>query len=166
MSGECDNNPGYMLTNCATLCKNVAAQALADAEELKGIKSFFNLSASDIHGKMIDFKSFEGQVTILVNIALQCGYTDSHYRGLVKLWSAVKVTEIINILAFPCNQLGRQEPGSNNKIHDFALSYGVDFTMMDKIDVNGANASIVYKHLKSKGGVGSILWNFLALCVL
>ena len=95
------------------------------------------------------------------NIASECGYTDSHYRGLVKLWNQVKHMEKINILAFPCDQFGNQEPGTSEEINEFAVEeYGVEFTMMEKINVNGPHASIVYKYLKSKAGPANIEWNF------
>eukprot|EP00429_Kryptoperidinium_foliaceum_P003552 CAMPEP_0176009826 /NCGR_PEP_ID=MMETSP0120_2-20121206/4450_1 /TAXON_ID=160619 /ORGANISM="Kryptoperidinium foliaceum, Strain CCMP 1326" /LENGTH=214 /DNA_ID=CAMNT_0017342633 /DNA_START=65 /DNA_END=706 /DNA_ORIENTATION=+ len=159
-SGECDKNPGYMQSNCAASCDRVAKQALADAKELESIGSFFDLSAYDIHGNLVEFSKFEGQVTIIVNVASQCGYTDSHYKGLVKLWSQVKHSGNVNILAFPCNQFGAQESGSNEDIHLFALGYGVEFQMMSKINVNGPDASIVYKYLKKMAGPSSIGWNF------
>lgn len=153
-------NPGYMLKSCATSCENIEKQALADSKELEGITSFFDLSAKDIHGNLIEFSKFRGQVTIIVNVASYCGYTDSHYKQLVQLWSQVKHTEQINILAFPCNQFGAQEPESEDNILEFALGYGVDFQMMSKIDVNGVNASTVYKYLKNEAGPGTIGWNF------
>lgn len=159
-SGECDRNPGYMMDQCATSCEQVAAQALKDSKELEGINSFFDLGANDINGNRIEFSKFRGQVTIVINVASYCGHTDSHYRGLVKLWRQVKSLETINLLAFPCNQFGSQEPGSNEEIEEFAHGYGVEFTMMDKIDVNGPNSNIVYKYLKSKAEIGSISWNF------
>ena len=101
-------------------------------------------------------------MTIVVNVASYCGYTDSHYRGLVKLFRHVEHEHAgrVNILAFPCNQFGEQEPDSNEDIHEFALHYGVEFTMMDKIDVNGPVASIVYKYLKAQAGPSTISWNF------
>ena len=108
----------------------------------------------------IEFSKFRGFVTILVNVASYCGYTDSHYRGLVRLWRQISPSEQVNLLAFPCNQFGAQEPGTTKEIEDFAHGYGVEFTMMDKIDVNGPNASIVYKYLKSKAEIGNIAWNF------
>ena len=159
-SGECEKNPNFMLVQCATSCERVAAQALKDAKELESIDSFFDLSAYDIHGEEIKFSKFRGFVTILVNVASYCGYTDSHYRGLVRLWNQISPSEQVNLLAFPCNQFGGQEPGTNKEIEDFAHGYGVEFTMMDKIDVNGPNASIVYKYLKSKTEIGNIKWNF------
>ena len=165
--GECEKNPGYMLGSCAASCDAVAAAALKEAEELKGISSFFDLSANDIFGESLSFSKFEGQVTVVVNVASECGYTDSHYRGLVELWSHAKETDRINILAFPCNQFGHQEPGSSEEINEFAVEeYGVEFTMMEKINVNGPNASIVYKYLKSQAGPTAIQWNFATYFVV
>ena len=81
-SGECESNPGYMMENCATSCETVAKQKLQDEQELAKIGSFFDLSAKDIKGNTINFKDFEGDVTIVVNVASYCGYTDSHYKGV------------------------------------------------------------------------------------
>ncbi len=149
-----------MMTNCATSCDKIEQQAVSDAEELKGIESFFDLSAYDIHGSLMNFSKFRGQVTIIVNVASYCGYTDEHYKQLVQLWSQVKYTGKINILAFPCNQFGGQEPESNEDIHEFTLSKGVDFQMMSKVNVNGAKANPVYKYLKKVAGPNTIGWNF------
>jgi glutathione peroxidase-family protein len=136
-------NPSYMLSDCAKSC-DVVGKSGYD-RELEGITSFFDLAAYDIYGEPIEFDKFKGQVTVLVNVASECGYTDSHYRSLVKLWSSVKHTNQINILAFPCDQFGHQEPGSGKEILNFAVKeYGVEFTMMEKIDVNGNSASVVY----------------------
>lgn len=148
------------MQNCATSCEEIEKQALADSKELEGIESFFDLSAYDIHGTLVPFSKFAGQVTIVVNVASYCGYTDDHYKQLVQLWSQVKHTGKINIMAFPCNQFGGQEPDSNEEIHEFALGYGADFQMMSKINVNGAQASPVYKYLKKVAGPTSIGWNF------
>jgi glutathione peroxidase len=97
------------------------------------------------------------KVTIIVNVASHCGYTESHYRGLVSLWSKVK-DESVEILAFPCNQFGYQEPESDASILQFAKAKGVEFTMMSKI--NGPTASLVYKYLKKSAGPAAITWNF------
>jgi Glutathione peroxidase/ShK domain-like len=82
--GECDNNPDYMLTHCATSCKNAvqqhAAAAAALRQELANISSFYDLRAPDIDGKMITFDIFRGKVTIITNVASFCGYTASHYK--------------------------------------------------------------------------------------
>jgi len=165
--GECEKNQKYMHSACAESCEEVGKKIFEDSKELEGITSFFDLSANEILGNRIEFKNFKGQVTVLVNVASECGYTDSHYRGLVKLWGSVKHTNQINILAFPCNQFGQQEPGSAKEIIDFAVGeYGVEFTMMEKIDVNGNNASIIYKYLKSKVGPAFITWNFATYYVV
>jgi glutathione peroxidase-family protein len=149
-----------MMQSCATSCEEAEKIALADAKELEGIESFFDLSAYDIHGDRVDFSKFKGQVTIVVNVASYCGYTDDHYKQLVQLWSQVKNIGNINIMAFPCNQFGKQEPDSNEDILEFALGYGVGFQMMSKINVNGAKASPVYKYLKKVAGPTNIGWNF------
>jgi glutathione peroxidase len=155
-----------MRANCAASCEAVEKQALADAKAVEAIGSFFDLVADDIHGNSVHFSQFKDQVTIVVNVASKCGYTDDHYKQLVQLWSQVKSTGKVNILAFPCNQFGAQEPESNDKIFDFALGYGVGFQMMSKINVNGANASIVYKYLKKMAGPSSIGWNFATYYVV
>ena len=74
--------------------------------------------------------------------------------------------ENVQILAFPCNQFGKQEPGNAAEIKDFAKSEGVKFRMMEKINVNGPETTIVYKYLKSKAGPGSIQWNFATYFVV
>jgi glutathione peroxidase-family protein len=155
-----------MLDNCATSCDSVANQAAQDDKDLEGITSFFELSALDIVGNLVPFKRFERDVTILINVASYCGYTDSHYKGLVKLWNEVKHTGRINLLAFPCNQFGAQEPKEIWEISNFVAEYGVDFQMMDKIEVNGPQASPVYKFLKREAGPSRIAWNFASYFVV
>lgn len=72
----------------------------------------------------------------------------------------------IFMIAFPCNQFGAQEPESNENIKEFAANKGAKFTMMDKINVNGPDASIVYKFLKAKAGPSNIGWNFATYFVV
>lgn len=158
-SGECDTNPNYMIQHCATSCDKIQRAALETEKELANISSFYDLSANDIDGQLVHFKDYIGRVIIIVNVASFCGYTESHYKGLVELWSHVNA-EPIEIWAFPCNQFGGQEPESNEKIKQFAENKGVTFRMMDKIQVNGPNASIVYKYLKHAAGPANIQWNF------
>jgi len=164
-AGECDANPSFMLTSCATSCDKYQKEALKSSKELANIKSFFDLSAKDIDGNLVKFEEFRGKVTILTNVASECGYTESHYKGLVELWSQVK-DESIEILAFPCNQFGKQEPGTADEIKKFAKDKGVEFRMMEKTNVNGNNASLVYKYLKKEGGVSNIQWNFATYFVV
>ena len=163
-SGECDNNPGYMQSNCAASCDAIDKARLADAAELEGVE-FYDLSAKDIDGNVLQFSSLKDKVTVITNVASYCGYTESHYRGLVELYGELQGTPV-EILAFPCNQFGSQEPKSNEEIKQFASKKGVKFTMMEKINVNGPNASLVYKYLKSKAGPSNISWNFATYFVV
>ena len=164
-SGECDSNPNFMSTHCATSCAAMNKAAWEAERALSNISSFYDLSANDLQGNLVSFQQFQGRVVIVVNVASFCGYTESHYHGLVELWSHVR-TEPVEILAFPCNQFGEQEPESNEKIQAFAESKGVTFRMMEKIQVNGPNASLVYKYLKHVAGPENIKWNFgMCVCV-
>lgn len=155
-----------MLNSCPEACERLNEVKMEQATRAASIGSFFDLEAPDIDGNMVSFKDFEGKVTVITNVASQCGYTESHYRGLVDLWANVKDRQDVSILAFPCNQFGHQEPGSASEIKAFAANKGVQFTMMDKIDVNGPNTSLVYLFLKSKGDVGAIGWNFATYFVI
>jgi hypothetical protein len=77
---------------------------------------FYSLSATDIDGKKVDFASFRGKVVLVVNVASECGYTQSHYTGLTKLYRRFADTKLFTILAFPCNQFGGQEPHDDQHI--------------------------------------------------
>mmetsp|Transcript_4439 Transcript_4439/g.5145 ORF Transcript_4439/g.5145 Transcript_4439/m.5145 type:complete len:237 (+) Transcript_4439:142-852(+) len=161
-TGECEKNPGYMLKHCPESCQRlseVVSEQQARVRDLDG--NFYNLKANDIDSNSMDFDDFRDSVVVITNVASQCGYTESHYAGLVKLYSSLSsATDKVQILAFPCNQFGNQEPGSSDDIKDFARSKGVEFTMMEKIYVNGPNTSLVYLFLKQYGGVSNIAWNF------
>jgi glutathione peroxidase-family protein len=137
----------------------MAELQLEQEARASSINSFFDLEAEDIDGNLIPFEKFRGHVTVITNVASYCGFTESHYKSLVELWSQVR-HEPVNILAFPCNQFGNQEPGTAEEIKAFAKSKGVEFTMMNKIDVNGANTSLIYLFLKNRAGPRDIAWNF------
>ena len=124
------------------------------------IKTFFDLKAHDIDGNEVSFRDFHGHYTIVTNVASYCGYTASHYKQLVELYSKLKHTERVFILAFPCNQFGGQEPEDNASIKEFAKGKGVEFMMMDKVDVNGKDAHAVFKFLKKVSKIHRIQWNF------
>lgn len=104
--GECDDNPNYMLVHCATACAEIEDTSAEDDPSAR-IQSFYELDARDIHGDRVDFDQFRGKVVIITNVASECGYTESHYTQLVQLWSHLQ-TKPVEILAFPCNQFGRQ----------------------------------------------------------
>ena len=128
-------------------------------KELQNISSFYQLKAKDIDGNTVDFEDFRGKVVIITNVASYCGYTESHYKNLVTFYQEFK-DKNVEILAFPCNQFGKQEPGTASEIKQFAQSKGVQFRMMQKVDVNGGTADIVYKYLKRASKSPHIQWNF------
>ncbi|WP_073975652.1 glutathione peroxidase [Erythrobacter donghaensis] len=114
-------------------------------------------------GEPLDLSGKLGQVLLVVNTASKCGFTPQ-YDGLEKLYQTYK-DRGFEVLGFPCNQFGAQEPGDAEEIAQFCkVNFGVTFPLMAKIDVNGANASPLYGWLKTeaKGLMGStsIKWNF------
>ena len=123
------------------------------------------VTASD--GSTIDLSRHAGKVLLIVNVASKCGFTPQ-YEGLVELQRKYG-GEGFAVLGFPCNQFGKQEPGSSTDIQQFCDSkYGVTFPMFEKINVNGADAHPLFKHLKNEkpGLLGeSIKWNFTKFLV-
>ena len=125
-------------------------------------ESFYTLSAKDINGKIINFSKFKGKKLLIVNVASKCGYT-SQYKDLQELHR--KYNDKITILAFPSNNFGFQEPGSNDQIEEFCeTNYGIEFQLFEKSDVRGKNSNDVYKWLSSIESNGwndkSPRWNF------
>jgi glutathione peroxidase len=104
-----------------------------------------------------------GKVLLVVNTASKCGFTPQ-YAGLEELWRKYEARGF-EVVAFPCNQFGGQEPGSAEEIESFcSVNYGVSFPVMAKIDVNGEEATPLYRWLKSEApgvlGTQRIKWNF------
>ena len=124
--------------------------------------SFYDYSAKLNDGSARKLSQYKGKVLLVVNTASQCGFTPQ-YKGLQELYATYKDRGFA-VLAFPCDQFGHQEPGSDEEIASFCeTSYGVDFPLFSKIEVNGDNAHPLYKFLKSeKGGLlgDAIKWNF------
>jgi glutathione peroxidase len=124
--------------------------------------SIYDFSAKSLAGEDTPLKRFEGKVLLIVNTASACGFTPQ-YKGLETLQQKYSARGF-SVLGFPCNQFGRQEPGSAAEIGQFCSSnYAVSFPMFDKIDVNGDNAHPLYQYLRGeKSGLlgSSIKWNF------
>ena len=101
--------------------------------------------ADDIEGNDVDFAQFAGKVVLVVNVASACGFTEENYRGLQTLYE--KYGDYgLEILAFPSNQFGSQEPGTNEHIKEYVKQrFGVTFRMMAKVDVNGPTAHPVFQ---------------------
>jgi len=131
------------------------------------MSKIYDFSVEDAHGKEQPLSQYQGKVMLVVNTASHCGFTPQ-YKELQELhqtWGG----KGLEILAFPCNQFGQQEPGTNQDIQEFCeLNYGVSFPVMAKIEVNGANAHPLYNYLRAqkKGILGSnIKWNFTKFLV-
>ncbi|TMN71799.1 glutathione peroxidase [Pseudoalteromonas sp. S1727] len=126
------------------------------------MNDFYQLSATSLQGQSIEFNDFKNKVVLVVNTASQCGFTPQ-YAGLQALHEKYHQQGLV-IIGFPCNQFGKQEPGSATDIEQGCLiNYGVDFVMMSKVDVNGEHAHPVFRHLKSALPgflTRKIKWNF------
>ena len=114
-------------------------------------------------GQSKSLEDYRGKVLLVVNTASKCGFTPQ-FAGLESLYEKYR-DQGLEILGFPCNQFGRQDPGSNDEIQEFCqLNYGVSFPMFGKIEVNGGAADPLFKHLKkaAPGALGTerIKWNF------
>jgi glutathione peroxidase len=124
--------------------------------------TFYDFEAQSLQGKTVSMEEFKGKTVIVVNTASQCGLTPQ-YEGLEELYQKYRDQGLV-ILGFPCNQFGKQEPGSSDEIQEFCqVNYGVSFPMFSKVDVNGNSAHPLFKYLKSQLGglLGSkIKWNF------
>jgi len=128
----------------------------------------YDFQARTIDGREVSLESFRGKVLLIVNVASRCGFTPQ-YRGLQELYDRHK-KEGLEVLGFPCNQFGRQEPGKESDIQSFCdLQYGVQFPMFSKVDVNGPAAHPLYEFLKhTKPGFllsKRIKWNFTKFLV-
>ncbi|MCD7448589.1 putative glutathione peroxidase 8 [Datura stramonium] len=131
-------------------------------------ESVYDFTVKDAMGKDVDLTIYRGKLLLIVNVASKCGMTNSNYTELNQLYEKYK-DQGLEILAFPCNQFGEEEPGTNDQILDFVCTrFKSDFPIFDKIEVNGENASPLYKFLKS-GNWGifrdDIQWNFAKFLV-
>lgn len=128
----------------------------------------YDFEARQINGKDIALSEFKGKVMLIVNTASQCGFTPQ-FGGLEELHKTYAGKGLV-VLGFPCNQFGAQDPGSDSEIAEFCqLNYGVSFTMMSRIDVNGPAAHPLYKWLSAEApgllGSKAIKWNFTKFLV-
>jgi len=130
--------------------------------------SIYDIEVMTIDGRPQKMDVYRGKTLLIVNVASQCGFTPQ-YEGLQALYQERR-DKGFAVLGFPCNQFGHQEPGSESEIQRFcSTTYNVTFPLFTKIDVNGASAHPLYRHLKSekKGLLGSeaIKWNFTKFLV-
>jgi glutathione peroxidase len=124
--------------------------------------SVHQFKVMDAQGNEKSLSDYQGKALLIVNTASKCGHTPQ-YADLQQLYASWQERGL-EILAFPCDQFGHQEPGSNDEIQQFCqLNYGVTFTVLAKIEVNGAGAHPLYRYLTGQkpGSKGSdIQWNF------
>ncbi len=123
--------------------------------------SLYDIPLKDINGKDTSLKDYKGKVLMIVNVASKCGNTPQ-YAGLEKLQQQYKDQGFV-VLGFPCNQFGKQEPGSNEEIKEFcSKTYSVTFPMFDKLDVKGPGQHPLYKELSGPNSPfpGDVKWNF------
>ena len=130
--------------------------------------SIYDFSARDIDGKERSLDEFRGKALLVVNVASKCGFTPQ-YKGLEELYRTWH-DRGFEVLGFPCDQFGHQEPGDEEEIRRFcSLTYDVSFPMFAKVDVNGEHAHPLYRWLKAekKGllGTEAIKWNFTKFLV-
>ncbi len=130
--------------------------------------SAHDFSHPTIDGVDTSLSSYAGKVMLIVNVASQCGLTP-HYEGMQQLWETYGERGLV-VLGFPCNQFGKQEPGTEGQIKQFCEShYGVTFPMFAKLEVNGSGRHPLYAWLTSQAskpdGSGDIGWNFAKFLV-
>jgi glutathione peroxidase len=130
--------------------------------------SLSHFTANRIDGTPLSFTELQGQVLLIVNTASACGFTPQ-FEGLEALHKTYG-HQGLHVIGFPCNQFGAQDAGTNAEIGAFCQrNYGVSFTMMEKVDVNGEHAHPLFQWLKAQapGVLGSegIKWNFTKFLV-
>jgi glutathione peroxidase len=123
----------------------------------------YDFQATALDGKPVDLAQYRGKVLLIVNTASKCGFTPQ-YQGLEAVYRELHGRGL-EVLGFPCNQFGAQEPGSEEEIGAFCeKNYGVSFPMFAKVDVNGDAAHPLWKYLKGEApgvlGTEGIKWNF------
>jgi glutathione peroxidase len=127
------------------------------------MSSLYTFSARTLGGETVGLDRYRDKVLLIVNTASECGFTPQ-YAGLQTLYEKY-VARGFEVLGFPCNQFGKQEPGDASQISSFCeKTYSVSFPMFDKIDVKGPNAHPLYRYLTSEArgvfGTKAIKWNF------
>jgi glutathione peroxidase len=130
--------------------------------------SLYDIDVTTISGDTQSLGAYRGKTLLVVNVASECGFTPQ-YAGLEALFRKYKDRGLV-VLGFPCNQFGRQEPGTEAEIQRFcSSSYDVTFPLFAKIDVNGPATHPLYEHLKSSRpgllGTEAIKWNFTKFLV-
>lgn len=132
------------------------------------MSSIYDITCQRITGDDLSLAAFKDKVLLIVNTASKCGFTPQ-FQGLEALYNQYHA-QGLEVLGFPCNQFGSQDPGSHEEIQQFCqANYGVSFPMFGKVEVNGPNTHPLYQHLKNQApgllGSEAIKWNFTKFLV-
>lgn len=151
---------GCSNTNNKNSISETQAGKSNEKEKITLNKNIYDLSVKTMEGEEKRLSDYEGKVLLIVNVASKCGYT-IQYEGLENLYEKYKDREF-EILAFPCNDFGGQEPGTNDEIRTFCESkYNVTFTLFDKVRITGDGKSSLYERLTANSEpAGDVDWNF------
>ena len=128
---------------------------------IQGSANISDYTVKDILGEEVSLSDYKGKVLLIVNVASKCGFTPQ-YKGLQSLYETYK-NQGFEVLGFPCNDFGKQEPGTNEEIQEFcSLKFAVKFPMFDKIHVKGKDQAPLYALLTNNSvtGKSSVKWNF------
>ncbi|MFO0954714.1 MAG: glutathione peroxidase [Isosphaeraceae bacterium] len=141
---------------------------VASADEPKKASSVLDFKVQDIDGKSVDLSKYKGEVLLIVNTASKCGFTPQ-YEGLEAVYGKYK-SQGFSVLAFPANEFGHQEPGTDSEIKEFcSAKYNVTFPLFSKIVVKGQGIHPLYQYLTGKDTdpkfSGDIRWNFAKFLV-
>ena len=132
------------------------------------MSGIYDIDVTTIDGEQRSMGDYRGKTLLVVNVASKCGFTPQ-YTGLEKLYRDLR-DKGVEVLGFPCDQFGHQEPGDEAEIKNFcSLTYDVTFPMFSKIDVNGSDTAPLYAYLQKEApglmGSKSIKWNFTKFLV-
>lgn len=139
----------------------LTATSLFKSSSPKDLANVGGFTVKDINLEEIKLSGYYGKVLLIVNVASKCGFT-SQYGGLQRIYENYK-DQGFEILGFPCNDFGGQEPGTNDEIKNFcSINYNVTFPMFDKVHVKGENKAPLFDMLTNNPATGksSIKWNF------
>ena len=132
------------------------------------VSNIYEFDCKNAQGNTVSLSEYKNKVLLIVNTASKCGFTPQ-YEGLNNLHLKYSDKDF-SVLGFPCNQFGKQEPGTNQEIQEFcSINFQIEFPVFGKIDVNGPTADPLYQYLTEKkpGLLGSknIKWNFTKFLV-
>lgn len=137
--------------------------ALAEDKPVAAAKPIYDFTVKDIDGKDVSLSKYKGDVVLIVNVASQCGYTDKTYAGLQSLFDQYK-DKGLKVAAFPANDFGGQEPGTNAEIKSFCTGEKkATFDLFAKVAAKGPEQAPLFKYLTThpnKDVAGDLKWNF------